>query len=206
MIFSVFLNKKKKYLVKKNHHTLHFFCYFDNIKILKNNENYSDGYKYKRNITNPLAKSFNINYDDQSLQYKWCKIFNADISFLKFKIPRFKNKYKYFDGKLFIQPFPPTTTNKSRLVVKKNPVDKIYDLNDYEDKFYYHNRILRVCNYSKLHNYKYKYFCNYYDCTLFFLILENYINKFNPDLSIYTLIKKIFKYLENYNNIIKKIV
>ena len=353
--FLCFLNKKQKYLVKKNHHTLHFFCYFDNIKVLKDNENYSDGYKYKRHITNSLATSFNINYDlikniyfqnsikftldhdfpklkyqdrrqrptstlhvgqiklftttlqfltnyipknkethilypgsadgqniyllsklfpncfwylidpnpfyeklynnekilhienkyftdddakyfknklknkftifisdiritsaihdknfdrdkrekqaydDQSLQYEWCKIFNADISFLKFKIPRFKNKYKYFDGKLFIQPFPPPTTNESRLVVKKNPVDKIYDLNDYEDKFYYHNRILRVCNYSKLHNYKYKYFCNCYDCTLFFLILENYINKFNPDLSIYTLIKKIFKYLENYH-------
>ena len=30
-------------------------------------------------------------------------------------------------------------------------------------------------------------------------LLENYINKFNPDLSIYIFIKKIFKYLQNYN-------
>ena len=38
-----------------------------------------------------------------------------------------------------------------------------------------------------------------YDCTLFFLILENYIEKYNPNLSIYTFIKKIFEYLKNYH-------
>jgi hypothetical protein len=348
-----FLNKKQKHLVKKNPHTLHFFCYFDNIKILNNSQekDYSEGYKYKRHITNKIPDSFNIDYDlvkniyfqntikltldnnfpklnyqdrrhrptttlhvgqiklfattlqfltnyipknkethilypgsasgqnihllsklfpncfwylidpnpfykklynnknvlhienkyftdedaiyfkeklknkftvfisdirisdiedirekreyraldDQTNQYNWTKIFNADIHFLKFKIPRIKNKYKYFDGKLYLQPFAPVTSTETRLVVKKNPKDKIYDLSDYEDKFYYHNRILRVCDYSKLHNYKYKYFCNCYDCTLFFIILEEYINKFNPDLSIYTFIKKIFKYLENYD-------
>ena len=97
-------------------------------------------------------------HDDQINQYNWTKIFNADISFLKFKIPRFKNKYTYFEGELYIQPFAPVSTTESRLVCKKNAKDKIYDLNDYEDKFYYHNRILRVCDYSKLHKYKYKYF------------------------------------------------
>lgn len=345
------LTPEQKKLAKKNPHSLHFFCYFDNIKILNNNENNSNGFKYRRHITNKIAESFNIDYnlikniyfqktirlnldnnfpklnyqdrrqrptttlhigqiklfattlqfitnyipknkethilypgsasgknihllsklfpncywylidplpfykklynnknvlyiknkyftdedakyfkeklknkftifisdirvsdikdlreerevrahDDQINQYKWTKIFNADINFLKFKIPRFKNQYTYFEGELYIQPFAPRTTTETRLVCKKNAKDKIYNLNDYEDKFYYHNRILRVCDYSKLHNYKYKYFCNCYDCTLFFLILEKYINKFNPDLSICTLIKKIFKYLENYD-------
>jgi hypothetical protein len=143
-------------------------------------------------------------YDkDMYYQYNWCKIFNADISFLKFRIPRFPNEYTYFDGELFIQPFAPVTTNETRLVVKKNAKDKIYYLNDYEDKLYYHNRILRVCNYSKLHNYKYKYFCNCFDCTSFFLILENYIKIYNSDLSIYPLIEKIFKYLHEYKPLLK---
>ena len=39
---------------------------------------------------------------------------------------------KYFDCDLFIQPFGPITTTESRLVIKKNPTDKIYDLNDYK--------------------------------------------------------------------------
>lgn len=345
------LTSDQKKLVQKNPHTIHFFCYYDNIDDLKINSGCKNGFKYRRHITNDLVKSFNINYNlikniyfqnsiklkiddnfpkltyqdrrqrptttlhvgqiklfattlqfltnyipknkethivyagsangqnihllsklfpniywylidpnpfykelyknkkvlyikneyftnehavffknklknkftvfisdirvsdiedlreerevradcDQINQYNWCKILNADISFLKFKIPRFKKKYKYFDGDLFIQPFGPITTTESRLVIKKNPTDKIYDLNDYEDKFYYHNRILRVCDYSKLHNNKYKYFCNCYDCSLFFIILQDFINKFNPNLSMNTFIKKIFKYLENYH-------
>ena len=58
-----FLNEEQKKLIKKNHHTLHFFCYYDNIKILKENEDYSNGYKYRRHITNKIADSFNIDYD-----------------------------------------------------------------------------------------------------------------------------------------------
>ena len=134
-----------------------------------------------------------INTDMQS-QYKWCKTFNADISFLKFRIPRFKeNQFKYLEGMIYIQPFANTTTTETRLVSKKNAKDKIYFLDDYEDKLYYHNRILRVCDYSKLHNYKYKYFCNCYDCSLFFLNIQDYINKFNSNLSVYKIIKQLLK-------------
>ena len=142
-----------------------------------------------------------INIDkDMIYQSNWCKIFNADYSFLKFRVPRLTNKYTYLEGELFLQPFATVSTTEARLVVKKNAQDKIYDLDDYEDKLYYHNRILRVCDYSKLHNYKLKYFCNCYDCSSFFLILENYINKYNPTLSIYALIEKVFKYIEYYSH------
>ena len=154
-----------------------------------------------RNLTIENDWSLHEIYIDKDMyyQYNWCKIFNADISFLKFRIPRLSNEYTYFDGELFIQPFAPLTTTETRLVVKKNAKDKIYYLNDYEDKIYYHNRILRVCNYSKLHNYKYKYFCNCFDCTSFFLILENYIKIYNSELSVYDLLKKIFKHLQSFN-------
>ena len=135
---------------------------------------------------------------DMSYQYNWCKIFNANISFLKFRIPRFTNEYTYLNGELFIQPFSPITSTETRLVVHKNAKDKIYYLDDYEDKMYYHNRILRVCNYSKLHNYKYKFFCNCFDCSFCFLILENYIKSYNSKISVYILLEKMFKHLGNY--------
>ena len=135
---------------------------------------------------------------DMNSQYNWCKILNADISFLKFRMPRLnQNENKFIDGEIYIQAFANTTTTETRLVTKKNAKDKIYYLDDYEDKLYYHNRILRVCDYSKLHKYKYKYFCNCYDCSLFFLILEDYINKYNKKMSIYLLIKTILHKLEN---------
>ena len=81
-----FLNKKQKYLILKNHHTLHFFCYFDNIKILNDNENYSDGYLYQRHITNPLATSFNINYDlIKNIYFQNSIKFTLDHDFPKLK-------------------------------------------------------------------------------------------------------------------------
>ncbi len=135
---------------------------------------------------------------DMRLQYDWCKTFNADISFLKFRIPRASNEYKYLDGELIIQPFAPKTSTETRLVVMKNAKDKIYNLDDYEDKMYYHNRILRVCNYKNLHNYKNKYFCNCFDCSSFFLIIEDYLKKNDVDLTVYTLIEKVFKHMDYY--------
>ena len=132
-------------------------------------------------------------------QYNWCKIFNANVSFIKFRIPRFNNEYTYLDGDLIIQPFSPITSTESRLIVHRNAKDKIYYLDDYEDKMYYHNRILRVCNYSRLHNYEYKFFCNCFDCSFCFLILENYIKLYDSNISVYTLMDKMFKHFQNYN-------
>lgn len=349
------LNNKQKKLAIKNPHTLHFFCYHDNIKSLEDNENYSllgNGYKYNRCISNELAENFNITNDlvkdlyfqkklnfkltddypklkyedrrqrpttsmhlgqiklfictlhflldnidrdkevhllypgsacginiyllskffpnifwyvidplpfyeklyksekvlymsnkyfneedakyfkdklknkytvfisdvrladvydlreireirvnnDQIKQYKWCKIFNADISFLKFRIPRLDQKeYKYFEGELFLQPFASITSTETRLVVKKNAKDKVYSLNDYEDKLYYHNRILRVANYSKTIKEKVKYFDGCFDCSYFIFALKQYINKYNSNLILNEIITKVFDELDNFD-------
>ncbi len=151
---------------------------------------------------------------DMENQYNWCKLFNADISSLKFRIPVLKDiEYKYFEGEIYIQPFTYDISTETRLIIKKNAKNKIYNKDDYESKLNYHNRIFRVCNYKKLHNFKYKYFCNCYDCSLFFITLQDYINKFNSKLTINELIKIILKHFNNskiikdkYNKIINKIV
>ena len=158
-------------------------------------------------------REFIINTDMEN-QYNWCKSFNADISSLKFRIPVLKDiEYKYFEGEIYIQPFASEDSTETRLICKKNAKDKIYNKDDYESKLYYHNRIFRVCNYNKLHNYKYKYFCNCYDCSLFFITVQNYLNKFNSKLSFNKFIKFILKHFANsyiiknkYDEIIKKIV
>lgn len=85
------LSKKQKELVKQNPHTLHFFCYYDNIKILDKDENYSsleDGYKYNRIISNKLAENFNISnnlvkdlYFQKRLNFK----LNDNFSKLKYE-------------------------------------------------------------------------------------------------------------------------
>ena len=157
-------------------------------------------------------REFIINTDMEN-QYNWCKLFNADISSLKFRIPILTNEYKYFEGELYIQPFASENSTETRLICKKNAKDKIYNKDDYEAKMYYHNRIFRVCNYKKLHNYKYKYFCNCYDCSLFFITIQNYLNKFNSKLSFNKFIKIILKHFANsniiknkYDEIMKKIV
>ena len=88
-------------------------------------------------------REFIINTDIEN-QYNWCKLFNADIRSLKFRIPILTNKYKYFDGEIYIQPFAREDSTETRLICKKNAKDKIYNKDDYEGKMYYHNRIFRV--------------------------------------------------------------
>lgn len=138
-------------------------------------------------------------HEDQIKQYKWCKIFNADISLLKFRIPRFCENYNYFDGEIFLQPFAPHTSTETRLVVKKNAKDKVYSLNDYEDKLYYHNRILRVANYSRVIKDKVNFFDGCFDCSYFIFVIKEYIIKYNSNLSLNEIINKIFNELENFN-------
>lgn len=347
---------EQKQLILKNPHTLHFFCYYNNIKVIKNSKDYSslhNGYKFNREISNQLAKNFNIDnqlvkdlyfqkklnfkldinfpkleyqdrrqrptstlhlgqiklflttlyfltnniprdkevhllypgsaagnnihiiskffpnifwylidplpfyqklhtnkkilymsntyfttknaeffkkklknkytvfisdirfadqndlrevreirvHNDQIKQYDWCKCFNADISLLKFRIPRFYDNYKYFDGEIFIQPFATVTTTETRLFVKKNAKDIIYNLNDYEDKLYYHNRVLRVANYSKIIKHNFKHFDCCFDCSYFIFIIKNYISKYNSNLTLNELIHKIFDELEHIDKL-----
>lgn len=123
-------------------------------------------------------------HETNLMQQEWIKIINPEYSQLKFRPPRTFEKYKYLEGKVYFQMYPPNATTETRLVVKKGAKLVDYDVKDYEGKCYYHNRVLRVCNYK--HNIKHSksYIDNCYDCTLFLLILDKYRIKY----------KKVFDY------------
>lgn len=52
-------------------------------------------------------------------------------------------KFEYFDGEIFIQPWAPVSSTEARLVFAGVPTLREYDPVDYEDKFFYYNKILR---------------------------------------------------------------
>lgn len=137
-------------------------------------------------------------YDNDAKQiYEWTKIFNANYSFLKFRPPRYKN-FKYLDGEIFLQPYAPITSSETRLLVKKNAKDKVYDMTDYDDKIFYHNRILRVCNYKKVHQYNIKGLDYCFDCCMFVDTIKQYFNTYKTTFTkyediIYYILHKIYK-------------
>jgi Poly A polymerase regulatory subunit len=55
--------------------------------------------------------------------------------------------FNYFDGEIFIQPWAPISSTESRLVFEGIPLARTYDPSDYENKFFYYNKILRAYQY-----------------------------------------------------------
>ena len=49
----------------------------------------------------------------------------------------------YLNGKLLLQPWAPITSTEMRLIIDQNPLEKVYDCIDIEDKLFYHNMIQR---------------------------------------------------------------
>jgi Poly A polymerase regulatory subunit len=55
--------------------------------------------------------------------------------------------FQYFDGEIFIQPWAPISSTESRLVVASQPQIRKYDYHEYENKFFYYNKLLRAYQY-----------------------------------------------------------
>tara|TARA_B100001248_G_scaffold255762_1_gene235898 strand:+ start:48 stop:1151 length:1104 start_codon:yes stop_codon:yes gene_type:complete len=121
---------------------------------------------------------------DLRMQQEWVKIIEPEYSQLKFRLPRIFKKYNYIEGVIYNQVYSPDTTTETRLVTKKGAKNIDYDVEDYEGKCYYHNRISRVCNYKQTIKHSKNYLDNCYDCTMFLLLLDKYKKKY----------KKMFDY------------
>lgn len=126
---------------------------------------------------------------DNELQKQVIKIMEPEFSQLKFKIPYTQKNYKYPKGEIYLQYYPPVSSNETRLVVKKNAKDVNYNLKDYEDKLYYHNRIYRPSIYK--HNIKSKVVDNCFDCTGFVNLISLYKKKYKKKESVKDMIEKI---------------
>jgi hypothetical protein len=109
----------------------------------------------------------------------WHKIINPDYSYLKFRCPyEGEKEYKFYDGKIYIQPFAPVGSTESRLFCSNKLEPKIYNIDEYQGKFFYFNRVLRPAYYNQSLIEENDYFDHCYDCTYFSHLIKNYLKKF----------------------------
>jgi hypothetical protein len=115
---------------------------------------------------------------DNNINIIWHKIIQPDYSFLKFRCPYDGDIYDYYKGDIYIQPYAPVSSTESRLVLKKELEKEKYNINEYQGKFLYFNRIIRPA-YHKQTIKQNKEFDHCYDCAFFSKIISEYFNKFN---------------------------
>ena len=135
--------------------------------------------------------------EDQEANARWHNIIKPNFSYFKFRCP-YDNpkKYKYYDAKVYIQPFAPVDTTESRIIFEKELIPKVWDINEYQGKFNYFNRVLRPSFYNKSIIKNNDYFDHCYDCTYYSYLIRNYIDnfkEFNPFKTedIYEIMKQI---------------
>jgi hypothetical protein len=141
--------------------------------------------------------------ENNKWQEEWVKIINPEYSQLKFRIPRDRPDYDYLKGIIYLQIYPPQASTETRLVVKKNAKNIKYNLEDYENKLYFHNRVLRACSYENEHNIKIRGMDSCYDCTSFINLLIKYKYKYRKieKRKIKDIVKFIIHNLRNYNRL-----
>ena len=80
------------------------------------------------------------------------------------------------------------SSTESRLLLKTGLIKKTYNVDEYQGKFFYFNRIIRPGYYNKSIIPENDYFDHCYDCTYFSYIIKNYLDKFskyyNPFMKI----------------------
>ncbi len=84
----------------------------------------------------------NLIFDDMDAQYRWCKIMKPIQSHLKFRLLYNNPTTKYFDGKLFFQPWTGNISAELRLVPDLNST-KNWDNKLMEEIVFYYNTEIR---------------------------------------------------------------
>lgn len=87
-----------------------------------------------------------LQYEKLSHQLPYSEAFNS--------VPRMRaftsRTFEFYEGDIYLQPWAPISSTESRLVFKGVPALRKYELSEYEDKFFYYNKILR--NYQLYQN------------------------------------------------------
>jgi hypothetical protein len=144
--------------------------------------------------------------NDQEENINWHKIIKPDFSFFKFRCGYETNEiYKYYKGLIFLQPYAPQSSTETRLLLNKELEVYDYNINEYQGKLYYFNRVLRPSYYKKSIINESNYFDHCYDCTYFSYLIKNYLNnfsKFNPfnSTNVFDIMKKITNKISKYTN------
>ena len=118
--------------------------------------------------------------EDMVAQMRWYKILNPYMALLKFK-PRYVSGYtdvnKYMDylkGDILFQVWEPSHSSETRLLVRSNAENMIYDCEVYENECYYFQNYIRPSVYS-MPDYKIPYMDKCYDCCAESIIFTNYL-------------------------------
>ena len=92
-------------------------------------------------------------WNDMLAQQRWVEMINPVQALLKFRLPYatggIGKAVEYLNGHVFVQVWPPQTSTETRLVPLKSQgpqprwTTKIWDTLDYEEKLFYHNKIMR---------------------------------------------------------------
>ena len=137
---------------------------------------------------------------DNNLQREWVKQLKPNYAQLKFRMPRVVKKYKYFEGKIFLQMFPRCYSTETRLIVNGKKIkEKFYSEDYYEGVMYYYNRVLRPSYYRNNMISKFKFLDHCHDCVSMLNLLDEYRKKYKNnkyskiklDKYLYQLLTKI---------------
>jgi hypothetical protein len=118
---------------------------------------------------------------DLDMQRHWVEIMRPAHTQLKFRFPfDSKELFEYFDGDIYIQPYPPAISTETRLTFSGVPAMKKYDPIKYESQLYYHNTVARVMKYPMPPNPPPE-LDECFDCASYMYILSEYIARIAPE-------------------------
>jgi hypothetical protein len=140
--------------------------------------------------------------NDQNMNIEWHKIIQPDYSFLKFRCPyETPTKYDYYKGKIYLQPFAPTSSTETRILLTTELEKITYEIDTYHGKMLYFNRVLRPSHYNAL-IVDHPYLDHCWDCVYSTYLIKNYIINF-PTFNPYKNVE-VKEFMNNIINIIGK--
>lgn len=140
---------------------------------------------------------------DHDWQRDWYYIMKPEMSMFKFRLLWNDETVTYLNGDIYIQPYPPSTSTETRLIVGKAANEIQYDNRKYEEQMFYFNNRMRVKEYdnilhdvptSKKHGLQ-----NMYDYALEVHILRNYINTIDYTKNQNIVMSKIIAMVQKIN-------
>jgi hypothetical protein len=116
--------------------------------------------------------------NDNKMQLEWVQTIRPKSAYLKFRLPfGIKEHIKYFNGKIFMQPWTKVSA-ETRLLVRNYDNLKSYDPIEFEEKLVYFQTCIRRNKYDALSDViKDIGLINYYDSNFMLLILKYYLKK-----------------------------
>ena len=131
-LFHKYFSHQDAYVYKRKNMNLLFMCDMRDIDIKNAAKN-----KEENEIDDIVAK-------DMEDQMEWAEIMQPCASYLKFRLPWYIKRYKYFKGRIYLQPYGPLST-ETRLYITNHNSDnkKNYNCTKFDERLAYFIFFLR---------------------------------------------------------------